>query len=177
MNFSGKHNLLCRLIRENGVESFVETGTYEARMALAMAEVVPDVRTIELSEQLHEENVARVERSPDVGAKITLICGHSAKELPRALEGAQRPLVWLDAHWSAGKTTRDESGSDTPVVEELRALKAAGAWAVVAVDDIRCFDGANGYPTVAQLGSLVHELWPEATMTREDDVIWFITTG
>ncbi len=173
MNFHGKRDLLCRLIRDHNVRSFVETGTYEARMTLAMAEVVPDVRTIELSESLHKENIERLGREKLTG-KVTLICGHSAKQLPYALEGAERPLVWLDAHWSAGKTTRDDSGSDTPIVEELRALKEWGGEAVVAVDDIRCFDGNNGYPTLGVLSDLIVQLWPDAKPVQEDDVVWFI---
>ena len=109
MNFNGKHALLSRLIRDHNCLSFVETGTYEAKMSLAMSELVSDVRSIELSQTLHAENVERVTKAGKLES-ITLINGHSAKELSRALEGTSRPLVWLDAHWSAGKTTRDDSG-------------------------------------------------------------------
>ncbi len=155
-------------------KSFVETGTYEAKMSMAMTSLTQDVRTIELSEKLHDE--ARVQvKNAQKESVITLILGHSAKKLPEALEGALKPLVWLDAHWSAGKTVRDDSGSDTPIVEELRALKLWGGEAVVAVDDIRCFNGKNGYPTVEELGVLIVELWPGSKTTREDDVLWFVT--
>ncbi len=174
MNFAGKHALLCRLIREHNCQSFVETGTYEARMSLAISDILPSVRTIELSESLHRDNVERIARAKKEQV-ITLICDHSVKGLPTALHDASRPLVWLDAHWSAGKTTRDDSGSDTPVVAELQTLSALAVDGVVAIDDIRCFDGQNGYPTVPALTELIASLWPNAKPIREDDVIWFIT--
>lgn len=176
MNFSGKYALLCRLIRDHNCQSFVETGTYEARMSLAISDILPNVRTIELSETLHQDNVERIAKAKKENT-IMLICDHSVKGLPTALHDAGRPLVWLDAHWSAGKTTRDDSGSDTPVVAELQTLSALAVDGVVAIDDIRCFDGQNGYPTVDALMTLITSLWPETTPTRDDDVIWFVTKG
>ena len=174
MDFRGKHALLKRLMSDHACASFVETGTYEAKMSMAMTSVTQDVRTIELSEKLHDE--ARVQvKNAQKESVITLILGNSADKLPEALEGALKPLVWLDAHWSAGKTVRDDSGGDTPIVKELNALKEWGGEAVVAINDIRCFDGANGYPTVKELKGLIEELWPGATTTREDDVLWFVT--
>jgi len=175
MNFSGKYALLCRLIRDHNCQSFVETGTYEARMSLAISDILPNVRTIELSETLHQDNVERIAKAKKENT-IMLICDHSVKGLPTALHDAVRPLVWLDAHWSAGKTTRDDSGSDTPIVAELQSLRALlTVDGVVAIDDIWCFDGQNGYPTVAALTELIVRQWPEAVPTREDDIIWFIT--
>lgn len=96
MDFRGKHALLRRLVIDHKCQSFVETGTYEARMSLAMSDSVKDVRTIELSETLHLENVARVEKAKKQDV-VRLIHGHSVERLPEALEGAERPLVWLDA--------------------------------------------------------------------------------
>ncbi len=176
MNFHGKHALLSRLIRDHNCLSFVETGTYEAKMSLAMSEIVNDVRSIELSQTLHFENVDRVAKA-NKNHTILLINGHSAKELPRALEGAPKPLVWLDAHWSAGKTTRDDSGSDTPIVEELQALKQSDVDGVIAIDDMWCFNGTNGYPTYERLCELILNLWPTAVPVRDDEVVWFVTKG
>jgi hypothetical protein len=178
--FAQKQDLLKALLRDHGCLSFVETGTYEARMTLAMADHCDVVRSIELSSALHAECVTQVtqrkfkDRAPD----IKLYCGHSVERLPIVLNdpAVKRPLVWLDAHWSDGKTARDGSGSDTPIVEELKTLKACGTEGVVAIDDIRLFNGKDGYPTYAKLSELVKELWPATTLIRVDDVAWFLLT-
>ena len=61
MYFQQKLDLLKQLYATHKCDSFVETGTYEARMTLAMAVVCPIVRTIELSDKLHKEAQERVE--------------------------------------------------------------------------------------------------------------------
>jgi len=172
MNFCEKYTLLHRLMTDHKRESFVETGTYEAKMSLKMSDLTSNVRSIELSEKLHNEALVQVKKAKKDGV-ITLILGNSAEQLPKALDGASKPLVWLDAHWSAGKTVRDDSGSDTPIVAELHALKEWGGDAVIAIDDLWCFNGKNGYPTFERLREIVRELWPTATLTRVDECVWF----
>lgn len=172
MRFDQKLAVLKRLASEHACKVFVETGTYEAKMAIAMAAVCGETRTIELDKSLHQEACRTVQSKK---ANVKLYLGSSVLELPNALDGVENPLLWLDAHWSGGKTTRDDSGSDTPIVEELNVLKRLDVRGIVAIDDLRCFDGRNGYPTFEQLRELVRERWPSATLVREDDLVWFVT--
>lgn len=55
MNFSQKSALLKLLYDTKKCQSFIETGTYEARMTLFMTSVADVIRSIELSPKLCEE--------------------------------------------------------------------------------------------------------------------------
>jgi hypothetical protein len=174
MNFAQKSALLKLLYNVKGCKSFVETGTYEARMTLFMTSVTGVIRSIELSSKLCAEARAKVGNNPTV----VIVDGDSNTELVPVLADplVERPLIWLDAHWSDGKTVRSANGKDTPIVEELTAIKACGKSCVVVIDDIRCFDGNNGYPTLDELRNSIAVAWPDAVVTRDDDAIWFEVT-
>lgn len=173
VNFEQKRRLLISLGEQHKCKSFVETGTYKAHMTRAMLAIYPVVRTIELSETLHKEAVELLKEAPQ---DIQVLQGDSGELLAVALsdENVVEPLVWLDAHWSAGCTAWISATEHTAIVRELHALATCGKRAVVAIDDIRCFDGQNGYPKFERLCEIVRELWPTATITRVDDVVWFI---
>lgn len=66
-------------------------------------------------------------------------------------------------------------GATPPIVEELHTLKASGMDGVVAIDDMWCFNGTNGYPTIDALHVLIEQLWPGAVATHDDEVLWFVT--
>lgn len=177
MNFEQKYDFLRGLAKTYKVEAFVETGTYQGRMTDAMATHVSKIRTIELSPTLHAAAEALFAARADKDIKVLL--GNSGEVLAEVLkeDGLGLPLIWLDAHWSAGNTAWISESKHTPVVDELQTIADSGVRAVVAIDDIRCFDGKNGYPSFEKLREIVHRLWPDATMTREDDAVWFVTSS
>lgn len=176
MNFQEKSSLLQLLYKTQACSSFVETGTYEGRMTAFMLQVVKPlvVRSIELNETLARQASVRFQAHANV--KITQ--GDSNVELKTIMADPSivRPLVWLDAHWSDGKTSRSLNGKDTPIVEELQAIKDSEKSCVVVIDDIRCFDGKNGYPTFGELEVMIAALWPETITTRVKDTLWFDVT-
>lgn len=176
MNFSQKAGLLTHLYHAHKCQSFVETGTYEGRMVAFVVQDIkpPVVRSIELNEKLAAHAVVMFE--PYEHVKI--VQGDSNTELTNVMTDplVVRPLIWLDAHWSDGKTSRSLNGKDTPISEELQAIKDSGKCCIVAIDDIRCFDGKNGYPTVQDLYVVVGTLWPDTAITHVDDVAWFEVT-
>lgn len=176
MNFQDKSSLLKLLYRTQTCSSFVETGTYEGRMtAFIDQEVKPTViRSIELNETLAEQATSKF-RGRD---HIKIIQGDSNVELVSVMTDPDviRPLIWLDAHWSDGKTSRSLNGKDTPITEELQAIKDSGKSCVVVIDDIRCFDGKNSYPTLQELKVMIDTLWPGSAITRVKDALWFEVT-
>jgi hypothetical protein len=176
MNFSQKSTLLKQLYVQKACQSFVETGTYEGRMVTFVIQDInpPVVRSIELNEKLAELATAMFATHEHV----KIVQGDSNSELTNVMADplVVRPLIWLDAHWSDGKTSRSLNGKDTPISEELQAIKDSGKSCVVAIDDIRCFDGKNGYPTVHDLYVVVGTLWPDTAITHVDDAVWFEVT-
>lgn len=176
MNFDQKSRLLKQLYADNGCSSFVETGTYEGRMVdFICHEVKPStVRSIELNEKLAELAIKKFQSDQ----RVKIVQGDSNVELVDVLSDPTvvKPLIWLDAHWSDGKTSRSLNGKDTPILEELQAIHGSGKSGVVVIDDIRCFNGQNSYPTLAELFSFVDALWPGAEITRVDDAVWFKIT-
>lgn len=171
MNFAQKSSLLKHIYETKNCESFVETGTYEARTTKFMANIAKFVISIELGSEL-----CKIAREAFVSQPhVIIVEGDSNTELEKAMldERVVRPLIWLDAHWSDGKTAKSLNGKETPVVDELHAIKKSNKNCVVAIDDIRCFDGTRGYPTVSELKELVSSLWGSTTFIHDDDVIWF----
>jgi hypothetical protein len=76
--------------------------------------------------------------------------GNSADLLPevlRKIPASKRIIFWLDGHYSGGKTGKGEEYS--PIVHELKIIVGSGRKDIILIDDARCFDGNNGYPTIA----------------------------
>jgi hypothetical protein len=68
-------------------------------------------------------------------------------------------LFWLDGHYSGGETARGAQGS--PIIAELETVFSRKLDDVVLIDDIRCFTGFDGYPSLADLKALVAARRPD----------------
>lgn len=174
MNFTQKFDLLMSLKKQFACDSFVETGTYQAKMTLAMVNHFAVVRTIELEQSLYER--AKSALSKYQGGDYHAFQGDSGTLLLDVLSDTKvgKPLVWLDAHWSDGITACLDEKEHTPILRELSAIKSSGKEAIVVIDDLHCFVGNNGYPTLKQLYELLEKTWPATITTRVDNVIWFV---
>lgn len=136
-----------------GAETLVETGTYLGEMVEASASHFRNVYTIELDPSLHRRAVSRLGHLPNV----TFLLGDSGSILSDVLRQVSGPAVfWLDGHYSGGVTARGED--DTPVLRELAQIFAANrSGDVLLIDDARCFDGRNDYPTIEALVHLLEQ--------------------
>jgi hypothetical protein len=79
-------------------------------------------------------------------------------------------LFWLDGHYSAGITA--QGNSDTPVMIEVEAIlehKITGH--VILIDDARCFNGTQDYPTLDELRELFVRARPGYEFSVLNDVI------
>jgi len=86
-----------RLISRYGIQSAVETGTYQGCTTRALAAMVPAVYTIEISPDMFAESGERLAGVPNVRR----YCGASPDVLPGLLPQIERPaLYYLDAHWN-----------------------------------------------------------------------------
>ena len=126
----------------------VESGTYLGDMLAVARPSFRELHSIELDEDLHEWARWRFRHAPE----IHLYRGDSADVLPEILAAVAEPcLFWLDAHESAGITAR--GASVTPVLRELALIRSHGVPGhVVLIDDADAFTGADGYPSLDEIG-------------------------
>ncbi len=145
-----KHSILFEAASLVRAEVFLETGTYLGETAVAAARRFARVHTIEISPELWRSSAAWLSKY----ANVTCHLGDSADVLPQVLKEVEAPaVIWLDAHWSRGITSRGPM--DTPISAELDAvcdyLARTHYACAVGIDDLQCFDGTNGYPTRGHL--------------------------
>jgi hypothetical protein len=162
-----KQTVVKRYAKQFRTQTLVETGTYYGEMIDAMHNLFKNVISVELGEQLYSQALQRFSDYPNV----VILHGDSGELMPRIIANLTGPtLFWLDGHFSEGITARGVLR--TPIIQELHAILAAPmSQHVVLVDDARCFDGTNDYPTQAQLRELVAEYRPEYSFCSQDDII------
>jgi hypothetical protein len=153
--------------RRFGVRVLVETGTFAGGMIDAVKSRFERVVSIELDAEWHSRAVERFRNDPHV----TLLKGDSALRLPEVLASLNEPaLFWLDAHYSGPVTAR--GAIDTPIVRELAAIRAHRLTGhVVLIDDMRDFQGRDGYPTVDEVVAWIREADPGGVVEVRDDIL------
>jgi len=146
-----KQYIVRQHFEKSGHSTFIETGTLHGRMTLALSDVAKKIYSIELN----KDYVAAAKKLFAKKKHITILEGDSGTELSNLLNDLKEPaFFWLDAHYSGGTTAQGDKL--TPILEELKALlrhpiKKHTIW----IDDMRCFDGTNDYPTLQKIANLV----------------------
>jgi len=166
-----KQKTVLGVAEKTGRKLFVETGTYDGDMTYAVRNAFSKIYTIELFEPLFLKVKKRFESYPH----IEPIMGDSAKQLPKLLEVIDEPaLFWLDGHFSGvleGKQTGSAS-KKTPIIEELEAIAGHSIKDhSILIDDARCFNGTDDYPTIEELSIIVKKLFPNHSFEVEADII------
>jgi hypothetical protein len=162
-----KHAVVEEYRRRFGPRVFVETGTFAGGMIDAVARRFDRVFSIELDPQWHARAVERFRSLPHV----TLLHGDSGEQLPEVLRQIDEPaLFWLDAHYSGPMTARGTI--DSPIVKELEAIHAhRAAGHVVLIDDIRYFDGRDGYLQLPELVQRIRDVDSTGAVEVRDDIL------
>jgi hypothetical protein len=129
-----KQKIVSSYARQFSIRNLVETGTYLGDMVYANRNVFDRIFSIELDKSLYERALHRFSRF----AHITILHGDSSVVLPELLDTIRAPcLFWLDAHYSAGITSK--AGAETPIIEELQLILKRGVVEdVILIDDARC---------------------------------------
>jgi len=79
-------------------------------------------------------------------------------------------LFWLDAHYSRGITAR--GNRDTPIWQELQTILSHPVKRhVVLIDDARCFNGTNDYPTIEEIRDLLVKRAPHYSIETKKDIV------
>jgi hypothetical protein len=136
ISFSIDTKLLRFFQQRLQVTTFIETGTYQGGSLNIAAEIFSECHSIELSQELYED----AKRQFVGRTNIKLYQGESATTLHAASEQfAEQPVVfWLDAHWCVGENTAGQD-SQSPLRDELRAIRRLHPQSVVLIDDARLY--------------------------------------
>ena len=132
---TGVPQALVMFLKERfGRRCFVETGTLGGNSASWAARIFPSVYTIEASEPLWQAARQRYSQL----SNVRFIHGDSPSQLATLIPTLERPLFWLDAHWSGGPTAGQEA--ECPLLRELATISAVRPEeAFILIDDARFF--------------------------------------
>jgi len=147
--------------------TLIETGTYFGEMVSKVKDDFKKIISIELNPILAD----RAKQLFSNLEHITIIQGDSGIMLKDVLIDIDDScLFWLDGHYSGGCTTKGEK--DTPIMEELNCIFDHPVQNhVILIDDARCFNGENDYPTLEKLKYFVFTKNPDWSFEAENDVI------
>ena len=144
----------------------VETGTCGGDTLAEVHGFFEHAYSIELSSDFYRHCQGRF-----IGKEnIHLYQGDSALVLYKIFPLLNKPTIfWLDAHWSGDNTVR--GSVDSAAQGELDAILGWGKSDIVLlVDDIRAFDGNNGYPTIESMKSQILAAHPDWVFEVRDDI-------
>jgi hypothetical protein len=161
-----KRQVVRRHLRERGLRSLVETGTWQGGMASALQGDVDRLVTIELDPAL----AARARSLLEPWPHVKVLEGDSGKVLPQVLRSIDVPCCfWLDAHDSGPGTARGDR--ETPLRQEVEAIVAHPvAGHVVLIDDAHLL-GRGDYPTLAWLRETFERAWPGCEIEIADSIL------
>ncbi len=149
-----KEYFLKKILLKTGIRTLVETGTYLGDMIIAMRPHCQEIKSIELNGPLFEQAVEKFKNDPS----ITIFQGDSGEIMGDVIKDIKGSAVfWLDGHYSAGVTSK--GSLDTPILREIDHVAAHpnASEHVLLIDDARCFDGTNDYPTEEALKKYLAE--------------------
>ncbi len=162
-----KQWIVAQYARKYGLETLIETGTYEGDMVEAMRGCFRTIHSIEIFEPLYWKAVEKFRRYDH----IHLHYGDSENILPRILEQMTEPvLFWLDAHYSGKGTGKGNIGS--PILRELKCIFDHPVKNhVILIDDSRLFGKEDGFPSLNEIREFVVANHPGAEIDLEADII------
>jgi hypothetical protein len=131
------------------IKKLIETGTYQGTTLFALRHSFNELYSIELNKKLYEDAKEKFKHYKH----IHLLHGDSGEKLKDILKSVKESCVfWLDGHYSGGITSK--SNINTPIIKELETIFSSTKRHVVLIDDARCFNGTNDYPTVKTVKDL-----------------------
>lgn len=162
-----KRNVIKKYANDFSISVLVETGTYEGETLNYFRNKFKKLISIELDYELFNKAKHAFRKYKN----IELYNGDSGKTINQVISDLKEPILfWLDGHFSEGYTAKAEL--NTPILEELTSiLNHTVEGHVILIDDARCFDGTNDYPSVQFLQEFVLTKKPSLKFYSLDDII------
>ena len=147
-----KQLIIEQISKKYQLKYFVETGTFLGHMIEAQRNNFLSLYSIEVEPNLY----MKAYKYFMPYKHIKLVQGDSAIKLKEVLDeiGNQPVLFWLDGHYSGENTGMGDK--QCPVYDELEIIfNKVIAAKYILIDDARCFDGTNDYPSINELKDFV----------------------
>ena len=162
-----KHSVVKEYQSRFGPRVFIETGTFAGGMIDAVRSRFDHVVSIELDPGWHSRAVERFRADP----RITLLQGDSGVRLQEVLDGLKRAgaLLARRALFRADHGPRRARQSHRPRAGHHSRPKVRGH--VVLIDDMRDFQGRDGYPTVDEVVEWIRGVDPASIVEVRDDIL------
>ena len=145
---------LKKYINQLNINSLIETGTFYGQTVESIRKIVGQVISIEIFEPFYWANqeIFRPYKH------VKIIYGDSGSQLERAIKLSNgKILFWLDGHYSGNGTGIGIKTS--PIIEELLIIRNSGRLdSCIVIDDIRLFNGTDGYPTIEEAIKLIKSI-------------------
>ena len=148
--------------------SLIETGTFFGQTTAFASRHFGNVVSIELCPILAQANQTAFRRQPNVN----ILCGDSRLLLADAVKLCRPPILfWLDGHYSGGNTAG--AAAPCPIIDELKTIGDALdiSQCALLIDDLRLFNGLDGYPKIDEVSALIKSIWNEAEIGVDQDAI------
>ncbi len=153
-----KASFLSELKALFDVQTFVESGTYQGHTTAIAASLFDEVHTIELFPPYYAQAKERFENTKNVSVHF----GDSGFVLRGILPSlSKKTLFYLDGHYDGGSQS-GKGRENTPVLEELFAIRNAGkSDSVILIDDL-CDFQESLYPE--RIDGTCFENYPDLPM-------------
>jgi hypothetical protein len=163
-----RHSFLAKLKEVFNPDEFFETGTYYGQTTIEAARIFKKVYTVELSPKLYTKCVKSLMPFSNVYVFLDESPNFLKQVLPQSKGGK---IFWLDAHYSTGITARGKK--DTPILEELEAIKSRGVQdGIIMIDDMRyCYAPGRAFPSFTEICNAVLAVNPSYHLALLGDVL------
>ncbi len=163
-----KQHIIEQISKQYNIKTFIETGTLFGVMIEAQRKNFSALHSIEVEPTLY----SRAHKYFAGYKHISIIEGDSALKLKEILKTIDKEpiLFWLDGHYSGGITGMGEK--KCPVFEELETIfNNAIQGKYILIDDARCFNGTDDYPTMIELNDYVYKREASLKLEVLNDII------
>lgn len=139
-----KRRRIRNLNLDRKYSNFIETGTFYGQMINAVYKNFSKILSVELFDELFELNQKIYKND----SKVQVFHGDSALLLGKMIDTVKNDIIfWLDGHYSGQGTGMGEQTS--PIIFELDIIKSKNITnCCILIDDVRLFNGKEGYPTI-----------------------------
>jgi hypothetical protein len=129
-------DLVLRLRDRFGLDTFVETGTFQGATAAWAARHFHRVLSVELSPTMF----ARASATLGGLNNVEMAQDHSVTFLEKIVRKLEGPaLFWLDAHWCGGAPTGGSPNGLCPLLDEIAEVNRSTSDHFILIDDARYF--------------------------------------
>lgn len=162
-----KNLRLKKYILSLNIDAVIETGTFYGQTVNFIKSITNRIISIEIYEPFYINNREVFKKFNHIEIQY----GDSSEKLPSAIDLCDgKILFWLDGHYSGTGTGIGKKVS--PIIEELIIIKNSGRKDIcLMVDDIRLFNGSNGYPTIKQAVDIILDINPEFNIKFDHDCL------